>query len=447
MFCASCGEATPTDPCATCGRGALLVGRYRLDGVLGRGAHATTWRATRVSDGQVVAIKEITAGHRTDRKASELFRREARVLGELDHPAIPRYLEDFEAALGRQRTLCLVQELVEGETLAQEASHRRYSPAEVAAIVEELGRVVAWLHERSPPVIHRDLKPENIVRRPDGTLALVDFGSVLDVVNGTLGGSTATGTFGYMAPEQLAGDATPASDVYGLGALAVALLTRRDPRTLLRGDGRLDWRRQVAVPSSFADAVDRMLSADATLRPSADEIFLPTVVLADRPPAPEIDVPELPAQTSPRNKLASTPRGRAFVWSLLAVPPLVVCAALCVMFATAVTGRSPHDQARDLFAGKSTLAWVTWSGPFSVELWGPNGQTSTPGRIPAGNYDVVTVTLAGARDWGGTLDVHEGAKVALVCPVEGGLCAISGSGGTLVYGTLKGPYPGEDLDP
>jgi hypothetical protein len=79
------------------------------------------------------------------------------------------------------------------------------------------------------------------------------------------------GTFGFMAPEQLAGHATPASDIYGLAATVVSLLAGVGAEKLLDARGGLDWRRAVQVTPGLASLLDAMLSIDPMQRPTALE--------------------------------------------------------------------------------------------------------------------------------------------------------------------------------
>ena len=234
MICARCEQPTPSAPCSACGEDPLLGGRWALESLLGQGASGTTWAASATLDAggapaerERVAIKEISLRGRAAGKARELIEREVRILRELDHPGVPSYRGHLTAGEGRGRALYLLQELIPGQTLSAEMETRRYSEPEVLGVVEELLEILRYLHGRSPPVVHRDVKPANVMRRPDGSLCLIDFGAVRDALKGDLGGSTVAGTFGYMAPEQFAGDASPASDLYGVGALAVALLAPR----------------------------------------------------------------------------------------------------------------------------------------------------------------------------------------------------------------------------
>ncbi|MDP2315369.1 MAG: serine/threonine-protein kinase, partial [Pseudomonadota bacterium] len=275
MICAACGDPTDAEPCATCGASPVLVGRYRLVDTLGRGRSGTTFRAVRIADGAVVAVKEMPLRRADSDKARALFQREARVLAQLDHPRIPRYLEDFVAGRGKHAAIFLVEELVEGVDLDVEMATRRYDEPDVLDVLAGLLPILAYLHGRSPPVLHRDVKPRNVLRRTDGALVLVDFGAVrADGVDSELGGSTVAGTFGYMAPEQFRGDAGPGTDLYGLGALAVALLTRREPNTLADTTGRLRWRAHANVSPGMAMLLDRLLEPDIDRRASGAEAVL-----------------------------------------------------------------------------------------------------------------------------------------------------------------------------
>ncbi|MCP4809121.1 MAG: serine/threonine protein kinase [Proteobacteria bacterium] len=222
----------------------------------------SVFRARDRESGGVVAVKDMPLVH-PDAKGTELAHREATALRQLDHPALPAAIESI-AERGR---LYLVQEFIRGRTLAEELVDRRYDQDDVLAIVEEILSILSYLHGRSPPVVRRDLKPGNVMRRADGSLALVDFGSVRDALRDPqLGGRTVAGTFGYMAPEQLPGDAYPATDVYGLGVLAIALLSRRDPAPLMDWSGALRWKDVVSVHPAVEALLVRMLEPDPERR-------------------------------------------------------------------------------------------------------------------------------------------------------------------------------------
>jgi tRNA A-37 threonylcarbamoyl transferase component Bud32 len=239
----------------------------------------TTYRATRIADGKQVAIKELSL-RRVDRaKTLELCEREARVLRQLAHPGIPAYLDDFHAGSGKQQAYYIVQEFIEGKTLADELASHRPTEAEVLDIADELLEILSYLHTLSPPVIHRDIKPKNVMRRapivPDtddafkkGPLVLIDFGSVRDALRDpALGGSTVAGTLGFMAPEQFRGVATPASDLYALGVTMVVLLSGQPPEALLDHKNQLRWRKRLEhVQAATRGFLEKLLEPDPDQR-------------------------------------------------------------------------------------------------------------------------------------------------------------------------------------
>lgn len=290
VSCAACGVTRPAPdavtsswpsidaetPCAQCGGRMLLEGRYLLGDVLGRGALGTTHRALERSSGAIVAVKELPLRSIDGFKAIELFEREAATLRQLDHPCIPAFHESFTSGEGRASALYIVQELVEGRTLEEELAHHRFSERELLELIVGLATTLAYLHERQPPVVHRDLKPANVVVRDTASLdhrfVLLDFGSVTDVLS-TKGavGSTVAGTFGYMAPEQTRGRTVPASDLYGLGALALHVATRKEPHELLGAQDVLRVPKDLALSPGTRQLLERLLARESDRRPDAVE--------------------------------------------------------------------------------------------------------------------------------------------------------------------------------
>jgi eukaryotic-like serine/threonine-protein kinase len=269
MLCATCGhdlDDARSAPCPRCAGPTLLDDRYALSRALGAGAHGTTYQATRLSDQRQVAIKELPTRSLDTLKTHQLFEREARVLQQLDHPHIPRFHELFAWGMGKNQALYLVEELVEGHTLAQELASRRHDEADVMDILDAVLHILIYLHSRTPPVIHRDIKPENIMRDTRGALLLVDFGAVHDALAPP--GSTLVGTFGYMAPELFMGQATPASDLYAVGALACALLTRQPPHALMDHAHTLRLPDQLPARPALRALITALIAPDPADRPA-----------------------------------------------------------------------------------------------------------------------------------------------------------------------------------
>ncbi|PZO36245.1 MAG: serine/threonine protein kinase [Pseudanabaena frigida] len=241
--------------------GEIVRGRYRIVSVLGQGGIGTTYAAEDLQSSDRVALKALSFRRINEWKTLELFEREAKVLAQLNHPAIPRYLDYFQIDRDRDRDFYIVQQLVEGRSLAQEIANGWHgSEADIKEIAEQVLNVLIYLHELKPPVIHRDIKPQNIILQPNRKIALVDFGAVQDTYRSTqVGGSTFVGTYGYMPPEQYRGRSVPATDLYALGATILFLLTGRSPTDLPEIRFKISFRDSVSVSPSFADWLEKMI--------------------------------------------------------------------------------------------------------------------------------------------------------------------------------------------
>jgi serine/threonine protein kinase len=214
--------------------GTMLQKRYEIVGVLGHGGMSTVYRGRDhrfASVERIIAIKEMfnvgqDAAARRLRLAT--FEREANLLATLQHPAIPK-IHDYFNHDGR---IYLILELIDGENLETvlEALPQPPAETEVVAWGVQICELLGYLHGHQPnPIIFRDLKPSNIMLRANGRqIVLVDFG-IARTFQGLQRG-TMIGTEGYAPPEQYRGLASPAGDIYALGATLHHLATGNDPR-------------------------------------------------------------------------------------------------------------------------------------------------------------------------------------------------------------------------
>ena len=257
----------------------LRNGRFTILRVLGEGSQASTFEATDRTSPKRVTVKRFRVRGAKSWKEVELAEREARVLSSLSHPGIPRYVDHFEEG----GELFLVTEMIAGVSLADlQKSGRSLDEADVRRFLWDASSALEYLHGRSPPIIHRDIKPSNVILRPDGWFVLIDFGAVRDRLKHE-GGSTVVGTFGFMAPEQFQGRAGPGSDIYAVGATAIALLTGQKPEDLPHRGLAIDVEaalRGTRVSRAMIKALRAMLEPDPDVRPSR---LVPLLADLDRP--------------------------------------------------------------------------------------------------------------------------------------------------------------------
>jgi serine/threonine protein kinase len=277
--------------------GALIGGRYRLGGKLGKGSQGEIFVARDEKTKEEVVVKRLTP--RGTWKSFELFEREAKVLSQLRHAGVPRHLATIEEPPG---TFNLVMQRAPGENLRDLSARRRLSELELRDVLVRCLEILDYLHTRVPAVVHRDIKPSNIVRAPNGTCSLVDFGGVLDAAR-EKGGSTIVGTFGYMAPEQLHGQATSATDLYALGATIVALAGGVEPEDVPRKGLRMDLDKHLPqLDPGFRAALTAMTDPDPEKRPQrAREVV--ALLAKSRPPKTAL-VKQDAAPLAPRKMFA-----------------------------------------------------------------------------------------------------------------------------------------------
>lgn len=301
--------------------------RYQIMEALGHGAQGKTFRAIDRVNNTEVAIKVLELRDLGgDWKPFDLFERECQVLRDLKHPAIPRYLDQFTSDSGRE--FFLVMELVEGEPLSRRFGRAGTRQPELLALLDQALGILEYLHARHPPVIHRDIKPSNLIarpQRPDSPLALIDFGGVR-VALAQDGGSTMIGTFGYMAPEQLHGEVTPATDIYALGATIAALAAGTPADRLPRRGLTIDLAavlpegplRSVLAQMLAPEPAQRLPDATAVRRALAAAHLSPRTGPRSQPTPPSQDLAPRPAAAVARSEPPRVLAWIVWLWSLMA---------------------------------------------------------------------------------------------------------------------------------
>ena len=206
--------------------------------MLGRGGTSVLFEGTDTVTGQLVAIKVLSLATVGEWKTLELFERGTQIVQGLTHDGLPKILGFTRDEGGR---MYQIRELFNGGTLesrVREGAH--FDRREVHGLLKSLLEVVDYLQRRTPPVLHRDIKPSNVIFRKPSDVApvLVDFDSAA-VARDQVTQTTIVVSPGYTAPEQLMGDAGPASDLFSVGMTVLFAMSREPPSRIERKQGRL----------------------------------------------------------------------------------------------------------------------------------------------------------------------------------------------------------------
>ena len=263
-------EQAETETCA------MLIGlrlgeRYRLQGLLGEGGFSKVFRAVdeQLHDRPVV-VKIMTAGVYNSQWLEKRLWHEIEAMARIDHPGIVGLLDAGSLPDGRA---FLVMKFVEGVTLRQVLRDGPMAPDRVVRLVSQTADALAAAHSRQ--VLHRDLKPENImIADPGGAderAVIIDFGiaTARDPGDAETVITQIVGSRAYMAPEQLVGKPSIASDIYALGLTAYEMLTG-----ILRQDALSEpGEDRPALGAEVEQVLDRATATEPAARfPSAREL-------------------------------------------------------------------------------------------------------------------------------------------------------------------------------
>jgi len=246
--------------------GTLLRGRYRIEGLLARGGFSDVFAAIDKPSGRRVVVKRLRQGEQTADHLRRRFTQEVAAVSMVRHPGVVPILDTWIDADGVPH---LVLPRVDGPTLRQRLNQGRMERIEALGILKELAAILAAAHAHG--VVHSDLKPENILLA-EGKPVVIDFGtSALQMQASLSEYSRPAGSIQYMAPEQLLGRYSTATDVYAFALLSLELLSgRRYGEFQMPFDG--GW--EAALTAALTGALTGALAGETGFNADTAAVFV-----------------------------------------------------------------------------------------------------------------------------------------------------------------------------
>jgi eukaryotic-like serine/threonine-protein kinase len=282
----------------------ILVGRYRLTGLLGQGGMGVVWRAHDERLGREVAVKELRLPEHLDAAQRQIWiarlDREARAAARLKHPGVVTVHDRITGEDGRP---WIVMELVHGRSLTDLLrAEGPLPPARVVHIGSQMVSALRAAHQAG--ITHRDIKPANVLLEGD-RIVLTDFGiAAVDGEAALTHSGALMGTPAFMAPEQVRGlAATAASDLWSLGATLYTAVEGRPPfGGASPGEVFVAIMTEDPAPAVHAGPLESVLGSllrkNPAERPTADQLHTLLARLAPEGQAP-VREPAFPVRAQP----------------------------------------------------------------------------------------------------------------------------------------------------
>jgi hypothetical protein len=220
------GDETPATRPPSAGPSAQQIGKYRIQGVLGKGGMGVVYRALDPFLEREVALKVMLPQVAEDADHKQRFEREARAVARLSHPNV---VTVFDLGYHTDGAPYIVMELLRGRDLLHVTSHGPpLSLGEKVAIVLQVLRGLGQAHRLG--IVHRDIKPANVFITDDGAAKIMDFGVARLGSSLATGAGAIVGTAAYMSPEQVKGEPVDGrSDIFSVASMLCELLCGRRP--------------------------------------------------------------------------------------------------------------------------------------------------------------------------------------------------------------------------
>ena len=252
----------------------MIQNRYLIVQMIGKGGMGEVYLAVDQRLGSAVALKRTFFND--NQTLGSAFEREARILGRLRHPVLPKVIDHF-AENGDQ---FLVMEHISGDDLAKrlETAAEPFPLNWVMFWADQMLDALAYLHSHEPPIIHRDIKPQNLKLTDENHIVLLDFGLSKDFDTNSAGSALNSASVAGYSPhfaamEQIRGTGTDArSDLYSFSATLYQLLTNTIPAdALTRADALLGGQKDPIVPlneinPAISPAISEVILKGAELR-------------------------------------------------------------------------------------------------------------------------------------------------------------------------------------